>query len=72
MWANIKVLEFFVVSVCVLPKMNARGPVDFDTLPILCEIEFIGVDGSPCKSSSSDGHGPSSVLPSPDRLDRGL
>ena len=36
MWANIKVLEFFVVSVCVLPKMNARGPVDFDIICLFC------------------------------------
>ena len=61
-----KVLDLFVVSVCELPKMNARGPVDFDILPILCEIEFIGINGSPWKSSSSDGHDPtrSNVLPS--------
>ena len=39
-----------------------------DILPILCEIEFIGVDRSTWKSSSSDGHDPSNVLPSPDPL----
>ena len=29
-------LEFFVVSVCELPKMNARGPVDFDIICLFC------------------------------------
>ena len=55
-------------------SLSAGERGGYHNLPILCEIEFIVVDGSPWKSLSSDGHDPivTSSPASPDPLEEGI